>query len=135
MPECVRCGVFTDNTPDGDYHYCDDCLDRFTEVEQSGVIVEQDTSGEAYHVIVTDGDASLDGGTEYTQVEALARGKHIADECGLEGLFKYAQTGSTWILSEYLEEHPSIRQDVHERLRRLPEDHTAGFLSRIRQLL
>lgn len=134
MAECARCGAFTDNEPEGEYHYCADCLDTFSTIEQSGVVVEQATEGGEYHIIVTDGNASLDGGQEPSQVDALARGKFICDECGLEGVFKYKHTGSTWVLSEYLEEHPSIRQDVHERLRRVP-DQSSGLLNRIRNFL
>lgn len=135
MPECVRCGAFTDNKPEGKYHYCDDCLDYFAEIESSGVIVEQSEQGGKYHVIVTDREASLDGGEELSQPEALARGKYIADECNLPALFKYKQTGSTWVLEEYLKAHPGIRGDVHDRLRRVPEQTSEGFLDRIRQFL
>jgi len=135
MPECVRCGAFTDNPADGDYHYCDDCLDRFAEIEQSGVVVEQDEVGGDYHVIVTNRDASLDGGTEYSQTEALARGKYIAEECDLDAVFKYKRTGSIWILDEYLEAHPELRQKVHERLRRVPDETPDGFIDRIRDFL
>lgn len=134
MPECTRCGAFTDTAASGEYRYCRDCRDRFNEIEQSGVIVEQDESGGDYHVIVTDGDASLTGGSEQTQIEALARGKYIMDECGVDGLFKYAETGSTWLLGEYLQSHPDIRQQVHERLSRVPEDTEDGFLTRIKNL-
>ncbi|GAA3880133.1 hypothetical protein [Haloarcula argentinensis] len=134
MAECARCGAFTDNEADGEYHYCDDCLADFATIEQSGVVVEQATEGGAYHLIVTDGDASLDGGQETSQVDALARGKYICDECGLNGVFKYAPSGSTWVLSEYLQAHPGIRQDVHERLRRVP-DEPPGLLDRIRNFL
>lgn len=133
MPECIRCGDFTDNPADGDYHYCDECLDGFAEIESSGVIVEQRDSG-GYNVIVTDATASLDGGNEESQVEALARGKYIADECGLEALFKYERTGSNWVLDEYLQTHPNIRKDVHERLSRVPEQTPEGLLDRIKSL-
>lgn len=134
MPECVRCGAFTDNPADGQYHYCDECLDDFAEVERSGVMVEQRPDGR-YDVLVTDLEASVDGGKELSQVDALARGKYIADECRVDALFKYRETGSTWVLEEYLREHPDIRQDVHERLRRVPEQTKPGFLARIRDLL
>jgi len=134
MPECVRCGAFTDNPTDGDYHYCDNCRDRFAEIEANGVIVEQDGDGQ-YQVIVTAADATHDGGTELSQTDALARGKYIADESGLEAIFKYKRTGSRWLLEEYLQEHPSIRQDVHERLRRVPDETSDGFLARIKSFL
>ncbi|WP_225333731.1 hypothetical protein [Halomicrobium urmianum] len=91
MAECARCGDFTDNSAEGEYHYCEDCLGRFGEVESSGVVIEQGNDGE-HHVIVTDDTASLDGGTEQSQVDALARGKCIVDECGLEAVFKYDKT-------------------------------------------
>lgn len=132
MPECVRCGDFTDNDPEGEYHYCDDCLDTFDEIEQSGVIVEQDEPGGDYHIVVTGHETSLDGGTELSQHEALARAKYISDEENVPALFEYERTGSRWILDEYLQEHPSIRQDVHDRLRRVPEKTEAGLLAKIR---
>lgn len=135
MAECVRCGDFTDNPSEGDYHYCEDCLNRFSQIESSGVIIEQDGANGEYHVIVTDGTASLDGGSEDSQEGALARGKYISDECGVEALFKYENTKSRWILDEYLQAHPDIRQDVHERLRRVPDQTSDGFLSRIKSFL
>lgn len=134
MPECVRCGAFTDNPAEGDYHYCDECLEIFSEIEKSGVIVEQEDPGGRYHVIVTDRDSSLDGGMEKSQTEALARGKYIADEVGENALFKYAESGSIWVLDEYLQEHPEIRQDIHERLRRVPEKTPDGFIGKMKRL-
>ena len=135
MGECARCNAFTDNETDQQYQYCDACLDEFATIEHSGVIIEQETSGGDYHIIVTSADASLDGGQEASQVDALARGKYIADECNLRGLFKYDHSGSTWVLDEYLQAHPSIRQDVHERLRRVPEESSGGLMDRIREFL
>ena len=133
MPECIRCGDFTDTPADGEYHYCDDCRDRFLEIESSGVIVEQ--TDDEVHIIVTANDSTFDGGTESSQIDGLARGKYISDETGLPALFKYNPTGSRWILDEYLQQHPSIRQDVQKRLSRVPEKSSAGLLDRIRSFL
>lgn len=132
MPECARCGGFTDNPSSGEYYYCDECLRNFAEVEESGVIV--DRRGDDYHILVTDSDASIDGGVEHTQVEAIARGKHIADECGVDGVFKYEKTGSRWLLDEYLQEHPEIRQDVHARLRRVPDRNSRSPLDKLKEI-
>ena len=134
MPECVRCGDFTDTPKDGDYHYCMDCQDQFAEIEERGIIVE-DTAGDEVHVIVTAHDSSFDGGTEQSQVDGLARGKFISDETGLPALFKYEQTGSKWVLDEYLQSHPEIRQQVHERISRIPSKQKSGLLSRLREWL
>lgn len=134
MPECARCHDFTDNSAEGEYYYCNSCLDRFAEIEQRGVIVEDATDGEV-HVIVTASDESVDGGTEQSQVDGLARGKHIADETGLPALFKYERSGSRWLLDEYLQAHPDLRQQVHERLRKLPNDSSSGLIERVRDLL
>lgn len=135
MAECERCGDFTDNSAEGQYHYCDDCLDRFAEIESNGVIVEEDSADGEYHVIVTARDSSMEGGSEQSQVDALARGKYIADETGLPALFKYETSGSRWVLDEYLRAHPDIRQDVHERLRRVPDRTADGLLNKIRSFL
>jgi hypothetical protein len=92
-------------------------------------------TGDDVHVIVTAHDESFDGGTEHSQVDGLARGKYISDETGLPALFKYERTGSQWELDEYLEAHPEIRQDVHQRLSRVPEQSPDGLLQRIRDFL
>ncbi|WP_340099473.1 hypothetical protein [Salinibaculum salinum] len=134
MAECARCNDFTDNTAEGEYHYCNDCLQTFQEIEQHGVVVE-DTDGGDVHVIVTAHETSFDGGTESSQVDGLARAKYIADETGLDGLFKYGRSGSRWVLDEYLEAHPEIRQDVHERLSRVPETKSAGLIDKIKSIL
>ncbi len=133
MPECARCGAFTDNQTSGEHQYCDNCLDRFAEVENSGVVVEGGNGD--YHIVVTDSAIQDEGGKETSQVEALARGKYIADEHGLDALFKYHPSGSTWILEDYLGQHPDIRQDIHERLRRVPEGTPSGIIERIRSFL
>jgi hypothetical protein len=135
MPECDRCGDFTDNPAEGEYHYCDDCLNRFAEIESNGVIVEQDSEGGDYHIIVTARESSMEGGSEHSQIDALARGKYIADETDLPALFRYKRSGSRWELDEYLKAHPDIRQDVHERLRRVPGNTNDGWLSKIRDFL
>ena len=101
----------------------------------NGVIVEEDPEQDEYHIIVTARDASVDGGSEQSQIDALARGKYVADETGLSAIFKYETSGSRWLLDEYLEAHPDIRQDVHERLRRVPDRTDDGLLSRIRNFL
>jgi len=134
MPECVRCGDFTDNPSEGDYHYCSSCQERFSEIEDRGVIVE-DTTGDEVHVIVTAHDESFDGGAENSQIDGLARGKYISDETGLPAVFTYERTGSRWILDEYLESHPGIRQEVYQRLSRVPEKSSDGLLQRIRDFL
>lgn len=134
MPECARCSDFTDNPANQDYHYCDDCLNHFEEVEDRGVIVEHERNGEVY-VMVTSLDEAEDGGTEYSQIEGLARGKYIANETGLPAVFKYNQTGSIWDLDDYLREHPSIRQDVNDRLRKVPDNSSEGLIQRIRNIL
>jgi len=134
MPECARCGAFTDNPAEKDHHYCDTCLDRFAEIEQHGIVIEQDTDG-TVHVIVTARDVSVDSGTEHSQVDGLARGKHIAEETGLDAIFTYQPTGSTWLLDAYLQAHPSIRKEVHDRLCRVPERSSDGIIERIKELL
>lgn len=135
MPECERCGDFTDNQAEGQYYYCNDCLDRFAEIESNGVIVEQDFTEDGYHIILTARDSSVDGGSETSQVSALARGKYIAEETGQPALFRYKSSGSQCVLDGYLQAHPSIRQDVHERLRRVPEQTSDGLLRKITNFL
>lgn len=134
MAECDCCGDFTNNPTEGQYHYCDACLDRFAEIESNGVIVEEDISNNEYNIIVTAQSSSMEGGTERSQVDALARGKYIANKTNLPALFKYTTSGSQWVLDEYLNAHPSIQQDVHERLRRVPDRTDGGLLNKIRNL-
>lgn len=120
MSTCTRCGADTANPAPGEYHYCDDCLDRFAEIERHGVVVTQESTHEV-RVEVTAADVSFDGGIEETQVDGLARGKYVADETDLPVLFEYEPNGSRWELKRYLQHHPAIREQVHEHLHRLPE--------------
>lgn len=129
MPECARCSDFTDNPSNGECRYCDTCQEAFQAVRQRGVIVEQVDDG--YHVYVTANDDRYGGGVEPSQVDGLARGKHIADELGVDALFSYDQTGSRWLLEEYLRAHPGIRQEVTERVSRVP-NREDGLLDRVR---
>ena len=130
MPECERCGAFTDNRRSGEYHYCSDCLDIFNEVRQAGVVVKGE---DEYDVLVNVDGHEEKGGKEYSQVDALARGKLVADELGVDGLFEYDGTGSIWLIEEYLNTHPSIQNDVSRRLSRIPDDES-GLLSKLRSV-
>lgn len=129
MPECERCGAFTDIKRDGKYHYCKDCRSTFADIRESGVVVR----GEDEYDVLVNVDGHRDkGGKEHSQVDALARGKLVADELGVDGLFEYEETGSTWVLPEYLSEHPDIQADVSARLSRVPDDEGVGLLERLR---
>lgn len=134
MGECARCGAFTDNPAKGQYQYCEDCQQLFDEIRQNGVIVQQTPGSGGYEVYVTHESEEYSGGTESNQAEALARGKYIADDLGIEGLFEYEKAGSQWKLEEYLQEHPNVRQDVMQRLSRIPENTESGLLEKLRNL-
>jgi hypothetical protein len=131
MPECDRCGAFTDVAREGDYHYCEDCRSTFAGIRENGVVVR----GEGEYDVLVNVDGHYDkGGQEQSQVDALARGKLLSDELGVDGLFEYGETGSTWILSEYLNAHPDIQTDVSERLSRVPDRDDAGLLAKLRSI-
>lgn len=134
MAECARCGDFTDNPEDGQYQYCDGCLDEFNAVREHGVVVEQNRSSGDYHVYVTADSDQHDGGVESSQVDGLARGKKLADELNLDALFEYKKSGSVWLLDEYLQSHPSIRTDVRQRLSRVPSKSDQGLLAKLKSL-
>ncbi|MFD1588533.1 hypothetical protein ACFR9U_16265 [Halorientalis brevis] len=134
MPECARCGAFTNNPGDGEYQYCDDCHNRFDKIRQNGVIVEQIPESGGYQVYVTADTNRHEGGTEESQADALARGKYLTDELSADGLFTYQSSGSQWLLEEYLQTHPKIRRDVRDRLSRVPDRAEDGLLDRLRSL-
>jgi hypothetical protein len=131
MPECERCSDFTDLGREGNYHYCKECREKFDAIRQSGVIVRGESE---YDIVVSVDGHAEEGGLEESQVDALARGKLIADELGVEALFEYGGNGSTWVLSEYLTEHPDIQVDVSERLSRVPEEDGGSLLNRIKNV-
>ena len=135
MPECERCGDFTDNSPAGEYHYCDSCEQRFEKVRTSGVVVEKKHSDDDYTIYVAQNDEDYRGGTEASQVDALARGKHLADELGTDALLRYGPNESQWLVEEYLEHHPNIRSDVYERLNRVPEGRDSCLIQKLKSLL
>lgn len=134
MPECARCGDFTDNPAAGQYHYCDACTDLFDAIRSQGVVVTQANNGDGYEILVTVSGAEDRGGHEDTHVEALARGKLLADELGADALFEYDSTGSRWVLENYLDRHPAVNRDVEKRLQRVPEDRSKSLLGRLRSL-
>lgn len=133
MPECIRCKAFTDAEKSGQYRYCLDCQQEFEQVEQNGVVVEG-SNGEYTITVTADESHPLDGGKEYTQHEALARGLKISDELGVPGLFKYKDTGSIWMLDAFLQQHSSVRSKIYKRLGRAPDQsqQSNGFLSKLR---
>jgi hypothetical protein len=134
MPECARCGDFTDNPAEDQYHYCDRCLDDFEEVKQNGVVIESLGPNNGYRIIPP-ASADSASGEESNQIDALARGKKVAEEIGEDCLFKYGGTGSQWLVDEYLQSHPEIRAKVQDRLSRVPKSSSTGMLTRLRNLL
>jgi hypothetical protein len=130
MPECERCGAFTDNRRSGEYHYCSDCTETFDEIRQNGVVVKGDGK---YDILVNVDGHREKGGQEFSQTDALARGKLIADELGVDALFEYDESGSSWLIEEYLTAHPGIQSDVSRRLGRVPNDES-GLLAKLRNL-
>jgi len=102
-------------------------LNTFDEVRQGGVVIKGE---DEYDVLVNVNGHQDKGGQEYSQVNALARGKLVADELDVNGLFEYDGTGSTWLIEEYLSTHPSIQSDVSKRLSRVP-DNESGLLSKL----
>lgn len=135
MPECARCGDFTDNPAKNQYHYCDNCTDHFARIRNNGVIVQLIDDRGNYEVSVTAPGYEGKGGREPSQVEGLARGKKLADELGVPAMFEYQDTGSQWDLEKYLNEHPSVRSGVYNRLSRVPNRSVAGLLDRLKRVL
>lgn len=134
MAECARCGDFTDNPAEDEYHYCDACLDDFEQVRKNGVVIKSLGSDTGYQVILPSSSGSRSG-KESNQVDALARGKKIADELDVACLFEYSGSGSQWILDEYLQSNPKIRADVQDRLSRVPEPSSKGFFARLKNII
>lgn len=134
MPECARCGAFTDNPAEKYYHYCQDCHRHFDEIRESGVII-RDIEGGNYEVSVTVPGAEGRGGREKSQIEALARGKKIADEIGTDAIFEYSGSGSQWDLESYLNTHPDVRHGVYNRLSRVPRRSIAGLWSKLKRAI
>ena len=131
MGECARCGAFTDNRSEKEYQYCNDCSEVFDGIRRNGVVVTQRQGNNGYDVRMTAAGNQQEGGQESTQVDAIARGKYLADELGVLALFEYRKSGSQWELDEYLTEHPGIRRDVNDRLSRVPTPVKKSLLSRV----
>lgn len=133
MVECTRCGDFVANVREGTSHYCDECLAKFAKIRQQGVVVEQFESGD-YHVYVPADGVETNGRFESDQIEALVRGKYLQHEFDLTALYDFVNAGSTWILDEYLQEHPEIQQAVNERLDEISESYSSGILDPLKNL-
>lgn len=113
MARCDRCGSQCDPGPaDSEYDYCRSCLDLFDAVRDSGVVVywrnnEAGTQPPGYCVRSPSGDKMCGG-----QTEALAAAKDAMETYDVRGLFRYRDTGSRWLVDEYLDSHPGIAADV-----------------------
>ena len=118
---CIRCETAVS---EGGYQfkqriYCDDCVATFERIAEHGVVVRSRHDQSNFHekpYIVTDGNHQY---VEHSQVEALARGRELADERETQALFIYWKTGSHWELSNYLETHGGIRNDVIREQRKI----------------
>lgn len=135
MPECARCGAFTDNPAKKRYHYCQDCQHHFDRIRQNGIVVRSGARRRDNTVVVNDGRHSDRGGQEPTFIEALARGKKLANELALDAMYEYEKRGSQWDLDAYLNRHPRTRSKVFSRLSRDPTKSSAGLITRLRRML
>lgn len=59
----------------------------------------------------------------------------ISEEIGAKAMFEYPNTGSQWNLESYLNEHPSVRVSVFDRLSRVPNRSSSSFFNRIKRML
>lgn len=125
--DCARCGAIASKTSaayyeDEGYHYCSECWDLFEQIKENGVGAtwRANRAGAVQEVYVITYQGSAQG-YQHTQVEALARCLDLMEKYNCRGLFEYSQTGSRWLVDEYLKEHPNIADDV--------EDERSGFLS------
>lgn len=132
MPECDRCGMLTDSSQRSQYHCCENCQRAFSRVRENGVVVRG--LSECDVLVNVDGEFNKSG-QEFSQTDALARGKLIAEELGANALFEYERSGSTWILDEFLSDRPEIQADVSERLSRVPERDEAGLREKLRAIV
>lgn len=135
MSKCARCGDPTTGEEhyisrySQSYDYCEDCCETFEEVKENGVKVRS-RHGNRIDNPRRDlwADAPyIDGRPPRNQVEALAAAVREMEEHDVRGIFIYQKTGSRWLISEYLDAHPSIAADVEEYL----ESQQGGLLSRI----
>lgn len=134
MPECARCGDFTDNPAQKHYNYCDNCQDLFNDIRSSGIVIEPIGRQKGYDVRIASSKKGYSGGRESNKVDALARGQWLMDELGVQGIFTYHGSGSTWLIEGYLETHPGINRKVQDRISRVPDKAQAGLLARIKNL-
>ena len=116
MQRCTRCSAPTTNQKIREYRYCDDCLRIFKEIEENEVVVMQrkpraaGTLPDTFYEIRD----NITGNTDQakTQVQGLATGWMYMEKHDCRGLFRYQDTGSHWLVSEYLDAHPKIAADV-----------------------
>lgn len=118
---CVRCErpVASGGVQFEDRVYCTNCVTLFEEIAEEGVVVrsrhDEPDYDEIPYVIHWDGTAQ----TAENQIEALARGKEVAERNDVAGLFIYQRRGSHWILDAYLDAHPDLRSKVVSERRKI----------------
>lgn len=118
--ECARCGapVTADSRwvhSGSQYSYCEGCGEDFEKVMEDGVTVRSRHGNRDFNRYPYDAP-NINGHAPENQVEALAAGLRQMRERNVRGVFIYQKTGSYWLISEYLDSHPSIAADVAEYL-------------------
>lgn len=132
---CTRCG---ERFAEGGVQfkqrvYCAACVGLFEAIAEEGVVVrsrhDRDNFQKKPYVVAGGGEQYV----EHSQVEALARGKQLAERMETRGLFIFWKHGSHWVLDRYLDEHPEIARDVEGEARKLrgsspvqPDGESAG---------
>lgn len=130
MGRCDRCGddatqeSFAYQQGSG-YQYCSDCWSTFEEIQENGVRAtwKANRAGMAQEIY----EVTYSGEVEVyadSQVEALEACLRLMGENDCRGLFEYSKSGSRWLVSEYLDAHPEIAQDVNPKQSR-------GIISRL----
>lgn len=118
MNQCARCRSETSNIQNREYAYCDDCKELFEYIKENEVYLMQRRPRAAtnlpdayYEVTDNIGDRHEQ---VMTQVEGLATALDYMERHDCRGLFYYQESGSRWLIHEYLDTHPNIASDVKD---------------------
>lgn len=133
MTTCARCGASNAGPPAlnlyREYEYCDHCNSQFKSAKENGVLVRSRHTNAEFERVPYVVEVSVEGidnphtqtagssNRPRNQTEALAMGKEMMGKHDLPGVFVYQDTGSVWLIDEYLDAHPGIAEDVEKEMK------------------
>lgn len=95
--------------------YCKECFREIKKkINQGAITVEKRESSSWNGFRIYKRGEEYRRSEDLTKSEAILIGKKIADDLGVEALYKDDQKNTMWVMDNYLDNHPEVKSKVQD---------------------